>query len=342
MCVIKVHSSAFWYYMSFGVVCDYIHLLKTTKGKSMKIKALVFFTASVILAACDDSENPFAYQKNAHGRGTTEIFVDESFKPLMETSIDVFESQYPKANIVAKYKTEGDIIQDFYDDKVKTICISRDFTKKEKDELVKLQMQVRSDMIALDGVALIINMENMDSMITVPRLKEILTSKKQTWKTSGEEIKVVFDNKFSSNFNFILDSLHLRNHGKLSPNAFAAHSNKEVIEYVKSHKNAMGIIGLNWISDQDDFEVMNFLDGIRVMNVSRTEDGEYLKPYQGYIFTKEYPLTRSIWMINKAGKSTVNSGFIIFLTGEKGQLIVQKSELVPARSPVRLIQINQE
>jgi len=308
----------------------------------MNIKTLFlgFYLVSCLLTACD--ENPLAYQKNTHGRGTTKIYVDESFKPLIETSIEVFESQFPKANIIPVYEPEDDIIDAFYKNKMKTICISRDFTEKEKSELRKMQVEVRSDMIAVDGVALIINIENKDSMITIQRLRELLTKENQKWSSTGQEIKVVFDNDYSANFNFLLDSLHIRNTGKLSKNVFATHSNKEVIDYVKKNKNAIGVIGLNWISDKDDFEVLNFLDGIRVMNVAKKEGGEFLKPYQGYIFTHEYPLTRNIWMINKAGKSTVNSGFILFMIGDKGQLLVQKSELVPARSPVRLIEIRQE
>ncbi|NCA21620.1 MAG: phosphate ABC transporter substrate-binding protein, PhoT family, partial [Crocinitomicaceae bacterium] len=105
---------------------------------------------------------------------------------------------------------------------------------------------------------------------------------------------------------------------------------------------AVGVIGLNWISDEEDFEALNFLDGINVMSVSKTEKGEYFKPYQGFIYTKEYPLTRDMWLINKGSRSSLNTGFVIFMLGDKGQTLVQKSELVPAKAPVRLIQMSTE
>ncbi|NDB35898.1 MAG: phosphate ABC transporter substrate-binding protein, PhoT family, partial [Flavobacteriia bacterium] len=62
------------------------------------------------------------------------------------------------------------------------------------------------------------------------------------------------------------------------------------------------------------------------------------QPYAGTIWTKEYPLFREVWMINKARKAGLNSGFVLYMTGERGQLIIQKSELVPAKAPIRLIQ----
>jgi phosphate transport system substrate-binding protein len=60
------------------------------------------------------------------------------------------------------------------------------------------------------------------------------------------------------------------------------------------------------------------------------------------IYTREYPLRREIWMINKAKKSGIHTGFVLFMIGEKGQTIIQKSALVPANAPVRLIQISTE
>jgi phosphate transport system substrate-binding protein len=118
--------------------------------------------------------------------------------------------------------------------------------------------------------------------------------------------------------------------------------NQQVIDYVKKNKSALGVIGVNWISDADDFDALAFLDGITVMSVSVDGKKDYLKPYASYLFAQDYPLSREIWMINFAGRSSVFSSFVNFMIGEKGQLIVQKSALVPANTPVRLIQLNEE
>jgi phosphate transport system substrate-binding protein len=243
----------------------------------------------------------------------------------------------PKADIMVKYLPEGKIIQAFFDGQVKTITITRDFTKEEKKYLKSKNVEVSSDRIALDAVALIVNPENTDTTISIARLRKILTDKNSIWPTSKQSISVVFDQMNSANFNYITDMLQTK---KLAANVFAAKSNEEVINYVKKNKNAIGVIGLNWISNQEDFEVLNFLDGIRVMDVKLTEESESFKPINGVIYTKEYPLIRDVWMINKGSRSGLNSGFVNFMMGEKGQIIIHKSELVPANNPVRLIQMS--
>jgi phosphate transport system substrate-binding protein len=269
--------------------------------------------------------------------GIAQILVEESFKPLFETSSETFESLAPKADIQPKYMAEGAIIDEFYKGQIKTICISRDLTEKEKKILKSKKIEVRSDRIAIDGVTLIVNPKNQDTTITVDELKKVLNGKLLKWKTSKKDINVVFDNQRSANFNYLLD---LTKTEQLSKNVFAVNSNEEVFNYVKKNENAIGVIGLNWVSDQDDFEVMNFLDSIKVMHVAKNAKSNYFQPYPGVIYTYEYPLTREIWMINWGARSGINSGFVNFMIGEKGQLLIQKSELVPARSPIRLIQIS--
>ena len=197
-------------------------------------------------------------------------------------------------------------------------------------------MQVQSDLIAYDAVALIIHSDNMDSTISVDRLKEWISSDGATWKGSGKPVKIVFDKVNSANFNYLTK---LSGKSTLSKNVYALNSNEQVIDYVKHNKQALGVIGVNWISDQEDFEVMNFLDSVNVMHVSKHDGQEGFQPYAGTIWTKEYPLHREMWMINKGNRSGLNTGFVLFMIGEKGQLIIQKSELVPAKAPVRLIQL---
>jgi phosphate transport system substrate-binding protein len=328
------------YTISLRLVSILQIILITKKNKIRKMKNQLSFLLAVglhVLVACNNNGKPIGYESDTHGRGKATIFIEESFKPLFDTSIYTFESQFPRASITPVYKSEGQIIADFFDKKVKTICITREFTSNEIKRLKQQQVELRTDKVAQDGVALIVHPENLDTTITVDELKRILKGEKSTWTNSKSPINVVFDQENSANFNFLMNLVKQK---QLPVNVFAVKSNAEVINYVKKHKNALGVIGLNWISDQDDFNTLDFVNGIKVMSVSN--GGGYFKPYAGFIYTKEYPLARPIYMINKAKRSGLHTGFVLFMIGEKGQLIVQKSALVPANAPIRLIQMTTE
>ena len=293
----------------------------------------------VFFAACGNEGRPIGYESDTHGRGKAVIYVEESFKPLFDTSIYTFESQFPHADIEPIYSSEGKIIEAFFQNKTKTICISRDFTDAEKAQLKKQNVEVRSDKVAQDAVTLIVNPENTDTLMTVQRLKRILTGKDTIWPGLKTKINVVYDQESSANFNFLREYCGKKN---IPVNILAVNGNEEVINYVKENKSALGVIGLNWISDQDDFDVLDFVSGITVVSLAKSEKDEFFKPYAAFVYTKEYPLTREIWLINKGKRSGLNTGFVLFMIGEKGQTIVQKSALVPATAPIRLIQMTTE
>ena len=289
----------------------------------------------VLVASCN---NPMKVTE-AHGIGKAKIYVEESFKPLFDTSIYTFESQNPLADIIPVYKTEEEILQDFFAKKVETMCITRNLTESELAKLKKANIEVRSEILAKDAVALIINPENPDSTISIDELKDILTGKTKTWSSLKTGINVVFDHENSANFNYLKNLSGVK---KVPENVFAVKSNAEVIKYVKNNKSAIGVIGVNWISDEDDPQTLDFLNGIKVMAVSKTATSESFKPYQSYIYDKQYPMTRDLWVVNYAARSGVSSGFLLFMTGEKGQLLIQKSSLIPANMVARVIQLKSE
>jgi phosphate transport system substrate-binding protein len=285
--------------------------------------------------ACDHNNNPFVYQKDAHGRGKAEILVEQSFQPLFQTSIETFMSQYPRARVSAQYLTENDIIEAFYANKSKTIVITRDFNDKEKKYLQSKNVSYRSDKIATDAVVIVMHPSMTDTLLSIAQIRNLLRGDKTKLASNTLPKQIVFDQNGSANFNFMINMLQI---GQLGQNVSALKSNQEVINYVKTHPGTMGIIGLNWISDQEDPTSMAFMDGLRIASVYDTDPQTACKPYAGFIYTKEYPLIRDIWVINKGRRSGLNTGFVLFMKkDDKGQLIIQKSGLVPALTPVRLV-----
>jgi phosphate transport system substrate-binding protein len=300
----------------------------------MKTSGILLFFA-LLFSACDSNNNPFVYQKDAHGRGKAHIYVEESFKPLFSTSIATFESQYPKAKVTATYGAENQMIDAFYANKTKTIVVSRNFNVKEKEYLKSKNVSYRSDKIATDAIVIILHPSMEDTVLSVAQIKKLLSNDNSKLPSNSPLNQIVFDQKGSANFNYLTNMLQIE---QLSSRVSALQSNEEVINYVKMHPNAIGVIGLNWISDQDDPTSMAFMDGLKVASIYTTNAADACKPYAGFIYTKEYPLIRDIWVINKGRRSGLHTGFVLFMKkDDKGQLIIQKSGLVPALTPIRLV-----
>jgi phosphate transport system substrate-binding protein len=149
-------------------------------------------------------------------------------------------------------------------------------------------------------------------------------------------IEIVFDNPGSGVVRHLKDSIAKVE--KLPANCFAVKNNEAVVDYVSKNKNALGVIGVEWISDSDDSTTNTFLSRAKVVGVSG--DSIHFQPYQAYMALKHYPLTRTITTINREGRTGLGTGFVAFFASERGQRIVLKAGLVPKTMPLRIVQVN--
>lgn len=271
--------------------------------------------------------------------GHIKISVDETFYPVFDSELAVFHSMYRFAAIHAAYVPEGQAIKDLLADSSRLIVASRELTAEEIKYFDGLKLIPRSLKIATDAIALITHPENRDTALTMEQLEQIFTGKAENWnlldaQNEALEMRVVFDNTSSSTARYIKEKFKT----ELPSYCFAANKNTEVVNYVAEHKNALGVIGVNWISDSDDSTSIDFMQRINVLRIiSDSTDMRGKQPYQAYIAQGTYPLTRDIYLITREARSGLASGLMAFVASDKGQRIILKAGLVPATMPVRIV-----
>lgn len=277
-----------------------------------------------ILAGCGtgvDTTPPDRYD-----RGTIHISADESFKPVIDSQVQVYEAKYPGVKLQVHYKPEADCIRDLAVDSVRMIIITRRYTPEEKNLMLdSLKVSPEQLSLAYDAIAVVVHPQAEEHLFTMAELKAILQGKFR------KNLIPVFDGlKATSTVRFIVDSV-LRG-DTLTPKALAAKSSEEVINYVSNHPEAVGFIGVSWIGNKDDEQQQSFLTKVKVAEIESTDlPGKYIQPVQANIYTGRYPMIRELVSILKENhRSGLGHGFKNFMTGEKGQLIFRRAYLVPA------------
>ena len=296
------------------------HIYKNGKG------LLIGFSSFLLLSACGSNGNKTPQETPTSG--TLNISVDESFRPVIDSEIQVFESSFPNVKIIAHYKPEAECLRDLTTDSTRMVIVTRGLTHDEetfyRDSFHLTPSQYR---LAFDAIAVIVNNAAKDSIFEINELQAMLDG-------SDQQHQPVMDGlSATSTVRYAIDSL-LKGH-PLGKNVTAARSSEEVINYVATNPRAVGFIGVSWIGDQNDPKQTSFLKKVNIASLRCTSCPTYLKPtyvkpYQANIATRRYPLVRSLYYILKENYSGVGNNFANFLQYERGQLIFYHAYLWPA------------
>jgi phosphate transport system substrate-binding protein len=277
-----------------------------------------------LLSGC--GTKPAKTEQETPTNGTIHISVDESFRPVIDSQIKVFESSFPNANIVADYRPEAQCLRDLATDSTRMILVTRGLTREEGN-FYNDSFHIRPlfGVLAFDAIAVIVNKASKDSIFEVKDLQEML---------SGADTKhqpVMDGVSATSTVRYAMDSILV---GKpLGKNVTAARSSEDVITYVANNPRAVGFIGAEWIGNETDPARTSFNKDVVVAAI-RCKNclGEtYVRPVQANIALGRYPLVRSLYYILKENFSGVGNNFVNFLQYERGQLIFSKEYLWPAR-----------
>ena len=259
----------------------YIHRIIINIDATMKINfknitILSLLAMVLVMMSCGGEKKRKDGRTDTTTQGEISFCCDESFSPIIDELIDVYQMQCPNTKLKPIYTNEIDGINMLLQQKTWLTITARNFTPKEytyiKDGLDMLPEAVP---LAYDGMALICSNQNLDSCISVKDVKDILLGKKTKWSEVNPgsklgEIWVCFDNRKSSAVNYCCDSI-LGGKPIDSPNVFAAKDSKDVIDYVSKTPIAIGVIGSNWLNDKRDTTNTTWNKAITVMSVSKLD-----------------------------------------------------------------------
>ncbi len=281
---------------------------------------------SMLLVLTNCTDKPKDTDTDTPTSGTISISVDETYEPIIKQQLKVFDSSFPNATINASYKSEAECYNDFINGEARLILVTRK-PKAEEEKLMEERKIVPSAVdVAKDAIAIILNNNATDSVFRISQLKGILTGQ------YNKEYTVVFDNQGSSTLRYMRDSIIPGE--QLGKNIFAANGNDSVIQYVANNPNAIGFVGVSYVSDFSDPEGLAFINNVKVAWIYNDSLDKPYKPYQINIAPDWYPLTRNLYYVHRETYPKLGTGFAKFLSKERGQLIFKQARLFPTRTNI--------
>lgn len=274
--------------------------------------------------------------------GKARIGVDATLEPAIASELYMFKATYKNSDLQPYYAPEVDIIKNWEQDSFQTIILTRPLNTSENEYFASRKIVPRITPIAKDGIAIILNKNNPDSLLSYEEVIKIFEGNLTNWSNISSsnrsgDINLLFDSPNSSIATYFMT---LTGKTTLPPNAYAAqYGNMEVIEKVSQSKSALGLVGLAWLGDLNNATLNAVNKQVRIAYVRPKGSmlNEYYKADQMNLSDSLYPFIRQVNIIECSGGTTLATGFASFCYNEQGQRIMAKTGILPQFPPERQV-----
>ncbi|MGH7435634.1 MAG: protein kinase domain-containing protein [Polyangiaceae bacterium] len=185
--------------------------------------------------------------------------------------------------------------------------------------LGNLMAAASEHVIALDGLAVIVNPANPVSTLTKAQIADVFEGRATRWTdVGGSDQPIVVharDDKSGTYDSFKHMVLGARG---LVPNAHRHESSEELSDAVAGDPDAVGFIGLSYVRSAKAVMV-------------RDRGSVPLLPSPMTVATEDYPLSRRLYLYDPPGASQLARDFVDFVLSEEGQAAVRSAGFVDLR-----------
>lgn len=252
-------------------------------------------------------------------KGCIDVDIKESVTDEFEISCNLNGS---RVFATVESKGSGTAFQALKDGSADIGMSSRRVKPTEKASLAALgdiTAAGSENVIALDGLAVIVNPSNRIGQLSIDQITEIFEGKKSSLSDIGGpsgQITLLRRDDKSGTFD-TFKSLVM--HGKsISPLAKTFEDSRQLSQSVAVTPAGIGFVGFTYIG------------AARAVPISSTQGQQALLPTRFTIATEDYPLSRRLYLYSKPNNvSPEVTQFIRFALSPKGQSIVESLGFVP-------------
>ena len=232
--------------------------------------------------------------------------------PIAQITAEVFMERHPDAKISVQGGGSGIGIAAIIDGTCDIGDSSRSMKEHELRNAVGKGVNPKANLVAMDGLSVIVHPSNKLTGLTKNQLKDIYTGKISDWSAlGGESQKIVVISRDSSGGTFESFGEMALDKAKVRSDALMQASNQAVASTVAKTPGAIGYVGLGYLSSQVKALTLN---GVM--------------PSKETVLNNKYSLARPLFMYTNGAPQGAVKDFLDFVLSEEGQKLVGEAGFV--------------
>jgi phosphate transport system substrate-binding protein len=246
------------------------------------------------------------------GSGSITIKGSTTVLPIAQRTAEEFMNQNPAANISVQGGGSSVGIASIIDGTADIGDASRPIKDKEINKAIQNGVTPKAHVVAMDGIAVIVNSSNTVQGLTKQQVKSIYTGGVSDWgQVGGRGGKIVVIGRDSASGTYEAFAEKALDKQKTRPDALLQASNQAVATTVASTPGAIGYVGLGYVTSK--------VKPITVNGVKCTKET---------VLSGRYPLARPLFMYTNGKPSGVVKEYIDFVLSKEGQALAEEEGYV--------------
>lgn len=264
------------------------------------------------LANAAISNEALADSKNITIKGSTTIL------PIAQIMAEEFMDKNKDISISVQGGGSGVGIASLIDKTADIADSSRKISPKELDQAKGSGVTPYENIIAMDGIAVVVHPSNIKNHFNTQQLRAVYTGKVSNWsEIGGENRKIVVISRDTSSGTYEAFTNLALSGQKVRADALITASNQTVNTTVAQTPGAIGYLGLGYVSKK--------VKAVRINNIECTKDT---------IRSGKYPLSRPLYMYTDGIPEGNIRRFIDYVLSGQGQELVEIEGFVGIRIQV--------
>ena len=232
--------------------------------------------------------------------------------PIAQKAAEVYMDKNPGAQISVRGGGSGVGIASLLDKTCDIADSSRAMKDTEYDKANTNGVDAKANVIAMDGIVVIVNSANPVSALAKKQVKDIYTGSVSNWKQlGGSDEKIVVISRDSSSGTFEAFGTLALDGAKVRSDALLQASNQAVASTVASTPGGIGYVGLGYVSTS-----------------VKAVDYEGMKASKETVLTGKYKLGRPLFMYTNGEPKGLVKDLIDFILSPEGQKLVEEEGFV--------------
>jgi phosphate transport system substrate-binding protein len=280
---------------------------------------LSFSVGLVLLVGCARKSNE---QSNS-----LQIKGSDTMVNLGQAWAEAYMKQHPGISIAVTGGGSGTGITALINNTCDIAEVSREMKESEIELISSKGMPPKKVIVALDGLAVVVNPENKVSELTIDQLAGIFTGEIKNWKeVGGRDAKIVLLSREVNSGTHVYFKEHVLRHGKSdSKEEFAAEalllsSSQAIADEVAQNQDAIGYYGMGYITEKE-----------KAIKVAKDKSSPFEAPTMENVINGAYPISRPLLMYSKGEPKGLVKAFIDYVLSTSGQEVVKKLDFVPVK-----------